>query len=105
MVNHKNIKKIGTRAQVMHGNALQTSGGLKKDNLSYNSSGKIISIKASESAKKSNNLIKAGYQPLGKGKFGVINTKNGNILGGGGRKKKKNKFYLRFKVNIFLFSI
>ena len=86
-----NKKKIGTRAQVMHGNALQTSGGLMIEHLSRNSSGKIISIKASESAKKSNNLIKAGYKPLGKGKFGVINIKTGNILGGGGRKKKKVK--------------
>lgn len=89
MAKEKVIKKIGTRAQVMHGNALQTSGGLTKEELAYNSSGKIISIKASESAKKSNNLIKAGYKPLGKGKFGVINMKNGNILGGGGKKKKK----------------
>ena len=89
MVNKKTIKKIGTRAQVMHKNAIQTSGGLKFEDLARNSSGKIISIKASESAKKSNNLIKAGYKPLGKGKFGVINIKTGNILGGGGKRKKK----------------
>ena len=28
--------KIGTRAQVMHGTALQTSGGLTKKDLKYN---------------------------------------------------------------------
>ena len=30
------MKTVGSRAQVMHGTALMTSGGLKKSNLKYN---------------------------------------------------------------------
>ena len=52
---------IGSRAQVMHGNAKMTGGGLKKKDLKYNKHGKIVSKKASRAAKKSNNLVKAGY--------------------------------------------
>jgi hypothetical protein len=64
-------KIIGSRAQVKHGNADQTSGGLTKEDLKYNKYGKIVSIKASNAAKKSNNLVKAGYVTT-KGKFGTI---------------------------------
>ena len=42
----------GTRAQVMHGNAKQTGGGLKKKDLKYNKHGKIVSKKLSAIAKK-----------------------------------------------------
>ena len=38
---------IGSRAQVMHGNAKKTSGGLTKSQLKYNKQGKIVSKKAS----------------------------------------------------------
>ena len=36
----KKIKRIGSRAEVFHGNALQTSGGLTKDKLSKNKIGR-----------------------------------------------------------------
>lgn len=62
-------KIIGSRAQVMHGNADKTSGGLTKKDLKYNKYGKIISKKASAAAKKSNNLVNAGYITI-KGEFG-----------------------------------
>ena len=65
------LLNIGSRAQVMHGKAKQTSGGLKKKDLKYNKRGKIVSKKASKAAKKSKNLIKAGYITK-KGHFGVI---------------------------------
>ncbi len=68
--NNKKISKYGSRAKVIHGNALQTTGGLKKDDLTYNSNGKIVSKKASKTAKKNNNLMKAGYVTQ-KGKFGA----------------------------------
>ena len=41
------MKQVGSRAQVMHGNADHTSGGLKKGDLKYNKSGRIVSRKKS----------------------------------------------------------
>ena len=46
---------IGSRAQVMHGTAKKTSGGLLKKDLTYNKSGSIVSKKKSLLAKKSEN--------------------------------------------------
>ena len=71
-------KNIGTRAQVMHGNAKMTAGGLIKKHLKYNKRGKIVSIKASKAANKSKNLIKAGYLTR-KGTFGVYKIGGSNI--------------------------
>jgi len=62
---------VGTRAQVMHGTADKTPGGLQKKDLKYNKSGKIVSKKKSISAKKDNRLVKAGYKTE-KGKFGSV---------------------------------
>lgn len=45
------IRRIGSRAQVMHGNAKQTGGGLKKKDLKYNKRGKIVSKKMSTIAR------------------------------------------------------
>ena len=68
--------KIGSRAQVMHGTAKITGGGLTKKQLKYNKRGKIVSRKASRTAKKANKLVKAGYITK-KGVFGII--KGGSI--------------------------
>jgi hypothetical protein len=65
------MQKVGSRAQVMHGNAIQTAGGLKKKDLKYNSQGRIVSKKASLAAKKNKNLVNAGYVTK-KGQFGAI---------------------------------
>lgn len=46
---------VGSRAQVMHGTAKKTSGGLEKSDLAYNKSGSIVSKKKSLEAKKSEN--------------------------------------------------
>lgn len=78
MVN-KFKQRIGSRAQVMHGNAKMTGGGLTKKQLKYNKQGKIVSRKASRSAKKSKNLINAGYI-TNKGKFGLFNISGGNNI-------------------------
>lgn len=43
---------IGSRAQVMHGTALKTAGGLKKSDLKLNSAGNIVSKKQSSRAKR-----------------------------------------------------
>ena len=49
----KCIPAVGSRAQVMHGNAKHTSGGLEKKDLKYNKSGCIVSVKKSKQAKAS----------------------------------------------------
>jgi hypothetical protein len=67
---------VGSRAQVMHGTALRTSGGLTKKNLKYNKSGRIVSVKRSQTAKKQKRLEKSGYKTQ-KGKFGAIKVKKG----------------------------
>lgn len=41
------IKKVGSRAQVMHGTADHTAGGLKKSDLKMNKWGRIVSRKKS----------------------------------------------------------
>ena len=76
MPTQKFKKLIGSRAQVMHGTAKKTGGGLLKKDLKYNAQGKIVSKRASKSAKKSNNLVNAGYVTQ-KGVFGAINTQKG----------------------------
>lgn len=41
------MKQIGSRAQVMHGTADHTTGGLKKGDLKMNKWGRIVSRKKS----------------------------------------------------------
>lgn len=67
-------KAIGSRAQVMHGTAHHTTGGLTKKDLKYNKNGRIVSRKKSMKAKKEKRLEKAGYKTR-KGKFGFVKTK------------------------------
>ena len=78
----KKIKRIGSRAEVFHGNALQTSGGLTKDKLSKNKEGRIISIKASQSA------IKCYRSKEKNGKLGGFVQKDKEYLSNIGKKKK-----------------
>jgi hypothetical protein len=73
------MQRIGSRAQVMHGNAKQTGGGLKKKDLKYNKQGKIVSKKMSTMAKKEKRLQKAGYITK-KGQFGAVRTMRGGNL-------------------------
>lgn len=58
----------GSRAQVMHGTAYKTSGGLTKDKLLMNKHGRIVSRKKHATAKKEKRLEKAGFKPK-KGTF------------------------------------
>ncbi len=67
-------KAIGSRAEVMHGTAHHTSGGLTKGDLKYNKWGRIVSVKKSQKAKKENRLVKLGFKTQ-KGKFGVVKSK------------------------------
>jgi DVNP family len=53
---------IGSRAQVFHGTAHHTSGGLTKDKLMQKKDGKIVSRRASAAGKKAlKRLTDAGY--------------------------------------------
>jgi hypothetical protein len=61
----------GSRAQVMHGTAYKTSGGLKKSDLLQNKNGRIVSKKKHSTAKKERRLVKAGYGTK-KGHFGAV---------------------------------
>ena len=69
----------GSRAQVMHGTADKTPGGLTKSDLKYNKAGRIVSRKKSMKAKKENRLVKMGFKTR-KGKFGLV--KKGKKGGG-----------------------
>ena len=62
---------IGTRAQVWHGTAYKTTGGLTKSDIMQNKNGRIVSRSKHASAKKERRLIKAGYGTQ-KGKFGAV---------------------------------
>ena len=62
---------IGTRAQVWHGTAYKTSGGLTKQHIMQNKNGRIVSRSKHASAKRERRLIKAGYGTQ-KGKFGAV---------------------------------
>ena len=72
--------KVGTRAQVWHGTAEKTFGGLRKKDLVMKR-GRIRSRKASRSAKRNGNLRKAGWT-FKKGEFGAVRV---------GEEKKRSK--------------
>ena len=56
------MKTVGSRAEVWHGTAKKTSGGLLKKDLKKNKRGRIVSKKMSNRAKKEKRLEKAGYK-------------------------------------------
>ena len=69
--NNYNMERIGTCCKVMHGKALQTTGGLTKKDLKYNKNGEIVSKKVMKEKEKSNLLMLLNFQrrcqsPLGK---------------------------------------
>ena len=61
----------GSRAQVWHGTAHQTPGGLTKMHLLMNKHGRIVSKRKHTTAKKEKRLVKAGYLTK-KGTFGFV---------------------------------
>ena len=44
----RKVLRVGSRAKVMHGGAQMTAGGLRKEHLRYNKSGRIVSVKRSD---------------------------------------------------------
>jgi hypothetical protein len=65
------MKTFGSRAEVFHGTAKKTSGGLEKSDLLKNKHGEIVSRKKHLTAKKEKRLEKFGYFTK-KGKFGFV---------------------------------
>ncbi len=70
------ILSVGSRAQVWHGTAKKTSGGLTKKDLKKTKDGRIVSRKKSEAMKKEGlkRLRAAGYT-YKKGHFGPVKIK------------------------------
>lgn len=77
---------IGTRAQVWHGTAYKTTGGLTKGDLMQNKAGRIVSKAKHHTAKKEKRLVKAGFLTK-KGHFGFI--KNGKSMKKGRKGSRK----------------
>jgi hypothetical protein len=75
------MQAVGSRAQVMHGTADHTSGGLKKGDLKMNKWGRIVSRAKSAKAKKENRLSKLGFKTQ-KGKFGIMKKSKKTRRGG-----------------------
>ena len=76
MFGGKKMLTVGSRAQVWHGTAKKTSGGLTKKDLKKNKRGDIVSRKMSDRAKRERRLEKAGYKPK-KGHFQLFKKKKG----------------------------
>ena len=63
---------VGTKAQVYHGTAKHTSGGLTRKDLMKTKKGRIVSRKKHAAGKKAlERLVKAGYKAK-KGKFSLF---------------------------------
>jgi|TARA_B100000963_G_scaffold53684_2_gene41749 hypothetical protein len=75
---------VGSRAQVWHGSAYKTSGGLTRSDLHMNKNGRVVSKKKHQTAKAEKRLEKAGYFTR-KGKFGFV-RKDGK-----GTKKRRSR--------------
>ena len=66
------IKAVGSKAEVFHGTAKHTSGGLKKKDLVKTRKGRIVSRKKQLAGKKAiKRLFALGYKPK-KGKFSLM---------------------------------
>ena len=76
------LKTFGSRAEVFHGNAKKTTGGLTKKDLIKNKHGELVSRKKHLTAKKEKRLEKFGFFAQ-KGKFGYVKKT--------GTKKSKSK--------------
>lgn len=77
------MQTIGTRAQVWHGTAKKTSGGLTKTHLMKNKHGRIVSRKKHASGKKSiKHLKKLGYVAK-KGQFKLFRKGKSKKMKGG----------------------
>ena len=80
-------KSVGSKAEVYHGAAAHTSGGLKKKDLMKHK-GRIISRKKHAAGKKAiKHLFALGYKP----KKGTFKLMRKTTAKGGDRKSRKNR--------------
>ena len=82
---------VGSRAQVWHGTAYKTAGGLTKKKLHKNKHGRYVSKSKYLSAKREKRLEKAGFKPK-KGTFKAFKKSDSTL-----RKKGKGKRSTRRK--------
>jgi len=80
----------GSRAQVWHGTAYKTAGGLTKEKLMKNKHDRIVSRKKHATAKREKRLEKAGYKPK-KGKFVAMRKSMRNNNNDNNKTKKHKK--------------
>jgi hypothetical protein len=66
---------VGSKAQVYHGTADKTAGGLNKDDLMMNKRGRIVSKKQHESGKEAVKRLQAAGYIAEKGKFELFKKK------------------------------
>ena len=81
------MKTYGSRAQVWHGTAYKTAGGLTKDKIMMNKHGRVVSRKKHNTAKKEKRLEKAGYKTK-KGQFGSFKVGKDKKAKKGTRKRR-----------------
>ena len=82
---------VGSKAQVFHGTAKRTSGGLKKADLMKTKAGRIVSRKKHALGKKAiQRLFKAGYKPK-KGTFRAMKKGATRRSRGGQQKNQQNQ--------------
>ena len=86
---------VGSRAQVWHGTAYKTSGGLKKKDLKKNKHGKIVSrAKSAKGPQMLKRLHRKGYFTK-KGQFGyvkkAVSRKSSKYVAKKSKKKSKSK--------------
>ena len=79
---------VGSRAQVWHGTAKHTSGGLEKKDLMKNKNDRIVSRAKHNTAKKEMRLVKHGFGTK-KGKFGFVKIGSKSRKGRRGSRKLK----------------
>ena len=90
-------KTIGSRAEVFHGVAKHTSGGLEKKHLLKNKAGQLVSKAKHLTAKKEKRLEKYGYFAK-KGQFGYVKKTPKDALKKTIRKKTLKKKNTRKKL-------
>ena len=67
--------KVGSKAQVFHGTAERTAGGLRKADLMQTAAGRIVSKKQHEQGKKAINRLRAAGYVAKKGEFKLFTKK------------------------------
>ena len=71
----EHVPAVGTKAQVWHGSAKHTSGGLKKSDLVQNKHGRIVSRRKQAAGRKALKHLRAAGYTAKKGKFTLFHKK------------------------------